>query len=62
MAASIFRDFRKVDGISFPFEIDSETVGTPYKQKIIFEKIEVNVPEDDVIFGKPSSPADKPKP
>lgn|GEM_PF-5646731 len=55
MAASIFRDFRKV-------EIDSETVGTPYKQKIIFEKIEVNVPEDDVIFGKPSSPADKPKP
>lgn len=51
---SIFHDYRTVDGLMYAFAIDSDTVGTPYKQKLVFEKIEVNAVEDDSRFGKPA--------
>ena len=54
---SLFSDYRKVDGIMFAFQIDSETIGTPYKQKITFDKVEVNPTLDDSLFQKPVSPA-----
>jgi hypothetical protein len=50
---SYFRDYRKVDGVMYAFHIDSETLGTPYKQKILFEKVEVNPAVDEEQFGKP---------
>ena len=51
---SYFRDYRRVDGIMFAFLIDSDTVGTPFKQKITFDKVEVNPMLEDAIFAKPA--------
>ena len=55
-AESFFSDYRSVDGIMFPFEIDSDSPGSESRQKIIFEKIEINPSLDDARFGKPSLP------
>jgi outer membrane lipoprotein-sorting protein len=54
---SLFSDYRKVDGVMFAFQIDSETIGTPYKQKITFDKVEVNPTLDDSLFQKPAQTA-----
>ncbi len=51
--ASRFRDYRRVDGIMYAFAIDSETVGTLNKQKITFDRVEVNSATDDARFSKP---------
>ena len=51
---SYFRDYRKVDGLMYAFHIDSETLGTPYKQKILFEKVEINPVVSEDQFGKPA--------
>ena len=50
---SYFHDYRKVDGVMFAFAIDSNSVGESNKQKLVFDKVEVNVPLDDARFGKP---------
>jgi hypothetical protein len=50
---SYFRDYRKVDGLMYAFEIASGVLGQPQNQKIAFDKIEVNPPIDDSRFGKP---------
>jgi hypothetical protein len=50
---SLFQDYRKVDGVMIAFLIDSETIGTPNRQKITFDKVEVNPPLDDGLFTKP---------
>jgi hypothetical protein len=41
----------------FAFTISSGTSEHPNGQKIEFDKIEVNVPLDDALFGKPVVPA-----
>jgi hypothetical protein len=50
---SYFRDYRRVKGLMFAFEIDSGPLGQPLNQKIIFDKVDVNPPLDDARFGKP---------
>ena len=50
---SLFQDYRKVDGVMIAFLIDSETIGTSNKQKITFDKVEVNPTLDDALFTKP---------
>lgn len=52
-AESFFRDYRSVDGLMFPFTIDSGTPESSNQQKIVFEKIEINPTIDDARFGKP---------
>ena len=42
MNASLFSDYRKVSGLSFPFRIVSGIAGEAPAQEIVFEKIEVN--------------------
>jgi len=42
MNASLFSDYRTVDGLSFPFRIVSGIAGEAPAQEIVFEKIEVN--------------------
>lgn len=54
---SFFHDYRKVDGLMFAFAIDSGTIGTDYKQKIVFNKVEINPAIDDARFGKPAASA-----
>jgi hypothetical protein len=60
--ASVFRDYRPVDGILYAFAIDSETIGTPYKQHLVLDKVEVNSPMDDARFGKPGAQPAEAKP
>jgi hypothetical protein len=64
---SFFRDFREVQGLKYPFLIESRAPGTDQSQKIVADKIEVNIPIDAAHFAKPnppppSAPADNPKP
>lgn len=53
---SYFRDFREVNGLKYPFLIESNAPGTDQRQKISAEKIEVNIPVDESRFGKPVPP------
>ena len=52
---SWFREYKKVDGITFPWVIESATKGGKPGdgQRITTDKIELNVPEDDGRFVKP---------
>ena len=59
---SYFRDFREVKGLKYPFLIEAEEPGTENTQKIIADRIEVNVPIDEARFGKPNPPAPPPPP
>jgi len=60
-AESFFSDYRPVNGVMYHHQIDSDTLGTPYKQKLVFDKIEVNLPLDDSIFQKPPPSAPTPQ-
>jgi outer membrane lipoprotein-sorting protein len=46
-------DYKEVDGIVFPFAVESGIKGGTEKQKITISKIELNVPVDDSIFKMP---------
>jgi hypothetical protein len=50
---SYFRDYREVDGIQCAFRIESNTLGTPVKQKLMFDRIEINPPIPPERFKKP---------
>ena len=53
--STFFHDYRPVSGLQFPFTIDTDTVGSDAKQKIVFDKIEVNSALDDARFEKPAT-------
>jgi outer membrane lipoprotein-sorting protein len=46
-------DYKEVNGIIFPFAIESGAKGSPQKQKLTITKIELNLPSDDAIFKMP---------
>lgn len=50
-------DYEQVDGIYFPFSIQTAETGTDDWQRLAIEKIEVNVPLDDSLFSLPKTPA-----
>lgn len=58
-------DYKEVDGLIFPFSFEQTIKGTPQKQRIIIEKIELNPALDDARYKMPAAapavPAD-PKP
>jgi hypothetical protein len=47
------RDFRMVQGVKVPFEMETRTTGIPDKEKIVVEKVAVNPPVDEHLFSKP---------
>jgi outer membrane lipoprotein-sorting protein len=51
---TVFSNFRKVDGIMFPFSIESREVGSSQGQAINFDSIEVNPKIDASIFKMPA--------
>jgi hypothetical protein len=51
------RDYREVNGLQFPFEIDSESPDSQQQRKITIEKIELDPKIEEARFGKPSAPA-----
>lgn len=52
-----FRDFREVDGLKYPFLVESAAVESDQIQKITATKIETNIPLNDSQFAKPTPPA-----
>ena len=60
---SAIGDYKPVDGIMFPFAVESGIKGTDQKQKLTITKVELNVPADDSIFKMPAAApkADAPK-
>ncbi len=54
---SFFHDFREVNGLKYPFLVESDAPGTDQTQRITAEKIEVNLPIEDSRFEKPKMPA-----
>jgi len=48
-------DYKEVNGIMFPFAIESGIKGSPQKQRLTITKIELNVPVDDSIFKMPAA-------
>jgi len=57
-AESFFRDYRSVDGLIYPFVIESDSPGNAGTQKIIFDKVELNPPLDDTRFEQPAPAGD----
>jgi hypothetical protein len=51
-----FRDFRPVEGLKYPFLVESGAVGSDQIQKIAATKIEINIPIQDSEFGEPKVP------
>jgi len=59
---SAIGDYKEVDGIVFPFAIESGVKGSPEKEKLTITKIELNVPADDSIFKMPAAAPAPPAP
>lgn len=55
-------DYKEVEGLIFPFSLEQSIKGTPQKQRIIVEKIELNPALDDARYkmpaAAPAAPAD----
>ncbi|MGH8102216.1 MAG: hypothetical protein ACREIW_13025 [Chthoniobacterales bacterium] len=47
-------DYEKVNGVYFPFSIDTGAKGDPDKTKITIDKAEANLPVDDAMFRFPA--------
>ena len=58
---TLLGDYEKVDGVYFPFSIDSAETGTENWSRVTVAKIEPNVPLDDSLFTMPvTKPSEKP--
>ena len=51
---TLYGDYKPVDGVMFAHAIDAGEKGDPDRQKIVVEKIEINVPIDAARFKKPA--------
>ncbi|HEY4978402.1 MAG TPA: hypothetical protein VII25_04480 [Candidatus Acidoferrum sp.] len=61
-AESLFRKFNEVDGMQYPFLIESSSPGTDQTQKIIADKIELNISISESHFTRPTPPAEPAEP
>jgi outer membrane lipoprotein-sorting protein len=58
-----YSDFRSVEGLTLAFSIDQGIVGSPQKQKLTIEKVEINPATSDEQFHMPApAPAEQLKP
>jgi hypothetical protein len=48
-----FGDYEQVNGIYYPFAVESAQKGSEQRQKLSVEKVEINVPLDDARFVMP---------
>jgi outer membrane lipoprotein-sorting protein len=56
---SVFGNYKLVNGVYFPFSVESGPKGSQNRSVVTFSKIEVNVPLDDARFVMPVSAAKK---
>jgi outer membrane lipoprotein-sorting protein len=54
-----YGDYDQVDGIYYPFALESGRKGDPDRVKFTVEKVELNVPLDDSLFTMPAKPEAK---
>ena len=47
-------DFRRVDGITVPYVMETRTEGLPDREKIVVERVALNPKLDGTLFGKPN--------
>jgi len=52
---TVLGDYKEVDGWYIPYSVEVGAKGSPFKQKIAYEKIEANVTIDDRRFSMPSA-------
>jgi len=52
---SAIGDYKAVNGIMFPFAVESGVKGSDQKQKLTITNVELNVPADDAIFKMPAA-------
>ena len=52
-----FGDYEQVNGIYFPFAIETAEKGAPSRTAYTVEKVEINVPLNDSLFVVPAAPA-----
>lgn len=57
----IYSDFKEVDGMLMAHAMEIKAKGAPEGQKMIFEKVELNVPVDDARFVMPEKAPEAPK-
>jgi outer membrane lipoprotein-sorting protein len=57
---SIFSDYRDVQGLKYPFQIDQGSPGTEIKQNLVTDKIEIDPQINDSRFAKPAPPEAQP--
>jgi outer membrane lipoprotein-sorting protein len=50
---TIVGDYKEVNGLMLPHSVDAGAKGSPQRQKLVIEKIEINVPIDDARFKMP---------
>jgi outer membrane lipoprotein-sorting protein len=53
---SFFHEFREINGLKYPFLIESDAPGTEQTQRITAGKIDVNIPLDDARFDQAPAP------
>jgi len=58
---SLFRNYREIDDLQYPTLIESSSPETGETQKIIADKIEVNVSISESRFKKPNAPSAEPE-
>jgi outer membrane lipoprotein-sorting protein len=61
---TFFRNYREVNGLKYPFVVESNSASPTQPRNITATNIEVNIRIDDARFAKPNAPAtaDAPKP
>ena len=60
-AESLFRQYREIDEVQYPFLIESSSPETGESQKIITDKIEINISIPESRFKKPAVPGAEPE-
>jgi len=59
---TVIGDYKKVGGVYVPFSFESSVKGGTNASKLVYDKIEANVPINDVRFHKPAPKGLEPKP
>jgi hypothetical protein len=49
-------DYKEVAGVYIPHSFEMGQKGSPNRSKVVFDRIEANVPLDDSLFHKPAGP------
>ena len=52
---TLLGDYKEVSGWYLPFSVESGPKGSQFKSKVTYEKIEANVPFDDILFRRPAA-------